>query len=181
MNRTAQTVLRALPAAHEFLDTMADERARREESFRTQTAELAAELGCTQLVTATAGFDTRYVKGYVPNGYYDDPLPGFRLDTKNPNWRLPAKKTEEGKAMAKRLNAIRFVEPRDPGLPDIISGVGFFGAFRVSKLGEHYYATVNFECKKKELDKEVDTLRWEQIPLSEYYRALEDSEAAAAA
>lgn len=175
MTRTAQTVLRALPVAHEYLDTMAAERERREESFRAQTNALAAELGCTQLVTATAGFDTRYVKGYIPNGYYDDPLPGFRLDTKNPNWRLPAKKTEEGKAMAKRLSAIRFVEPRDPGLPDAIWGVGFFGAFRVAKVGEHYYATVNFECTVKELDKEVDAQRWEQVRLSEYHRALEDS------
>lgn len=170
-----KTVLRARPHIHGSLEELELEDQRRREAFSSSTKEFAAEFGVKLLITSSLGFSGRVVTGYLADSYSDEPHPGFRKDSKKPLWRVPAKKTPEGKAWAKRFSEAALKLPRDPGLPEYADGPGFFGIYTVTRIGDHYFATLGFEVGERSLAA-VDTERWEKVKLSTYFAAVEDAE-----
>jgi hypothetical protein len=97
------------------------------------------------------------------------------------NWRVhkgahlvPDCRSREGKELATRLQALRFPDPRSlPGMPSQgpAVGSGLWITPIIRKIGEAIYVSWSQPVRHP-----VDLNLWEQIKLSEYYRAIESSE-----
>lgn len=104
---------------------------------------------------------------------------GMRYDSKK-NQIVPAKRTEEGKALVKELDSYGFSHPFIDGLGGVICGFNgdpndrynqarYFLGWTFEVLGEHVFAVLPVE----HLDDRCDLTSWVKVPMSEYWSAKE--------
>jgi hypothetical protein len=117
------------------------------------------------------------------------PPDGWRMDGGYEQMAVPDKRTKAGKQVTAALDAVE--HPGDPlfklvGMPpDVEGGTGFVSpAIRLLENRTALYVgwTVNPEGRQSFFsnDATVDLERWESVPLSAYYLAIEQAEAAKA-
>lgn len=128
-------------------------------------------------------FGTRFFDGgHSIEGYrakaYGEELPagwrfnGSRLDV------VPAKRTPEGKAIAKQLAELTLKGDKFPGAPAIMFAEGHSLFPRVNKVGQDYYLTLSM-VPITDVGIDLDPALWEPVKLSAYHAALEQTEVVA--
>lgn len=91
---------------------------------------------------------------------------GARLDV------VPAKRTPEGKQIAKELAALHLKGDKYPGAPSIMYGENHSIFPRVNKVGDDYYLTLS-KVPLSDIGVDLDRDVWEPVKLSAYHAALE--------
>ena len=122
---------------------------------------------------------TQFFKGgFQVTGYkmktYNEELPvGWRREANSWN-AVPAKRTPEGKAIAKQLTTLSLADNDHPGVPNWLHCEGFSIFPSVEKIGDGWWLTMS----KKPYDKDMegfDSTIWAPAKLSEYYAAKEQA------
>lgn len=111
------------------------------------------------------------ISGYRAVKYGEDLPPGWRFDGAKKDV-VPAKRTPEGKEIAKTLAGLRLKGNSYPGAPDIMFADGFSLFPHVEKIGDDFYLTVS-RAPLSERGNNLDPEIWEPVKLSEYHAALE--------
>lgn len=147
------------------------------DKWRADVVQLKEDLGGRDTLRRNIG----WAEGWVASGYIEPdrkaaPLPGFRRDSGSGHM-LPALRTKVGKEWAARLSAITYRPAPTPGVPEIVMGGGYMGAFRIEHLGDDWFAWLGFNPyaggdNPREMEK-VDADLWEEAKFSEYYAAKE--------
>lgn len=125
-----------------------------------------------------------YDGGFAVTGWRQQdaslPLPiGWRRD--GASYRImPAKRTAEGKALARELNSLELKGNTYPGVPNVlatgtVNGQGFHIFPRTEKTGDDWWLTLSKMPCNRDLAK-IDREFWEPAKLSEYYAAKEAAE-----
>jgi hypothetical protein len=125
-------------------------------------------------------FGTRFFDGgHSIEGYrakaYGEELPagwrfnGSRLDV------VPAKRTAEGKEIARQLKALTLKGDKFPGAPAIMFADSHSLFPRVSKVGEDYYLTLSM-APLTDIGVDLDPDLWEPVKLSTYHAVLEQAD-----
>lgn len=160
--------------------TIADWHAQREadrEQFTRSCKSFAAEYGRDSMIYRLSGFADSYTAFAVglPGG--GEVPAGWRKDAKT-GYIVPAKRTEEGKRIAERINALHYLSYL-PGLPQVASnetdpatGEGLIGGFAIEHIGDDWYATLSFEPDNLTLN-QIDAALWQRVPLSQFHAAQE--------
>lgn len=125
-------------------------------------------------------FGTRFFDGgHTIEGFraekYGEDLPagwrfnGSRLDV------VPAKRTAEGKAIAKQLAELALPGDKFPGAPRIMHAEDHALFPRVTKAGDDYYLTLS-KAPLTDIGVDLDPEIWEPVKLSAFHTALEQTE-----
>lgn len=159
-------------------ELIADYLAAREEAvaaFNTKVDAFKATIGGRE-VFGIRFFDGGFsVSGYRAVKYGEDLPAGWRYDGAKKDV-VPAKRTPEGKELAKTLATLYLPGNSYPGCPDILFAEGFSVFPRVNKVGDDYYLTLS-KTLRDEKANEIDPEVWEPVKLSAYHAAIEDAEA----
>jgi hypothetical protein len=156
---------------------IADYLAAREEAvaeFNAKVEAFKATIGGRQM------FGTRFFDGgFAISGYraekYGEELPaGWRFDGAKKDV-VPAKRTPEGKEIAKTLSGLHLAGDSYPGCPDMLFTEGFSIFPRVAKVGDDFFLTLS-KVPNDEPRNAMDPMIWEPVKLSEYHAALEAAE-----
>lgn len=124
-----------------------------------------------------AGYDTSWtITGYaIPAN--TAPLPGWRREGTS-NRAVPAKRTAEGKEIARELDTLRLPGNHYPGMPwnftsepDWADQEYAMWPF-LEQIGEDFYVSVGWTPRARDMAR-VDLELWEPVKLSEYHAAVE--------
>lgn len=154
------------------------EREVKEEVFQSATQAFEEKVGGRKLF-GTRFFDGGFsVFGYNMESYNEDLPEGWRRDGRTMR-AVPAKRTPEGKEIAKELGKLRLAGNHYPGAPrelhtESVDGQGFMLFPRVEQVGDEYFLTVSMEPKASEMER-LDPEHWEQAKLSTYFLAVEEA------
>lgn len=161
-------------------DLLADYLAQRElevADFNSRVTTFQESVG-GRIPFGTRFFDGGHtIEGYRAEKYGED-LPagwrfnGARLDV------VPAKRTPEGKEIAKQLTSLTLKGDKFPGAPAIMFADGHSLFPRVNKVGDDYFLTLS-KVPLTDIGVDLDPEVWEAVKLSAYHAALEDAEASA--
>lgn len=122
-------------------------------------------------------------------GHLDEhgPVPdGWRRDRDTADVIVPDRRRAAGKALAARLDALTMPDPRRDlpscGMPEAASSAprGRMYWPGMQLLGDAVYVTWGCDPERVEENGQVDPAVWERVRLSEYYAAVEATEAAEA-
>lgn len=168
--------LRATPGVASFIRNYLDGREQGIADFNERLKELSGKLGESALVMRHA-FDGIWVHGFQHNSADPwEPPAGWRQERDSKVW-VPAVRSKLGKEHAALLASYSYKFKDLPGLPWIIWGEGYMGAWTLEMLGEDAYATITVPLGERTETQtrmcDVDTNLWERVPLSTYHLAKE--------
>lgn len=142
--------------------------------FNTRVAAFQESVG-GRTPFGTRFFDGGHsIEGYRAEKYGED-LPagwrfnGARLDV------VPAKRTAEGKEIARQLSALTLKGDTYPGAPAIMYSESHSIFPRVNKVGDDYFLTLS-KVPLGDIGVDLDPEVWEPVKLSVYHAALESVE-----
>ena len=124
-----------------------------------------------------------YDGGWTFNGYLipagQEPQHGWRRDSKRWDHALPAKRTEEGRALARELSSLDLPGITYPGVPNIlhsetVDGLGYSIFPRAEKIGHAWWLTLSKVPRQTDAAK-ISAEVWESAKLSEYFAAKESA------
>lgn len=147
---------------------------RRLAAYNKHLAELGEELG--EVVHYNAHPLYAYALGYEAKGPEEEPREGFRYD-KNKKAMVPALRTKEGRAWRDRIDQVTYNQQRPEGLSEMVFGVGRMQPWIIEELAGDVYATLTIPVDESRISREVSSLLWERVPLSEYHKLLESQDA----
>ena len=103
---------------------------------------------------------------------------GWRRDGSS-NRGVPAKRTPEGKEIAKEVDGLTLAGNHYPGSPrilhtDMVDGQGNVIFPRVEQVGEEYFLTLSLTPEDSDRSR-MDPERWEPVKLSAYFLAVEEA------
>lgn len=127
------------------------------------------------------GYDgSRTVEGATLKPGMDLPE-GWRWELTSKGGRIrPAKKTQEGKRIAKDMEALSMGPTKYPGVPTLLFSENHAVYPHVHNVGDKYFLILSKEPMPDVLiNEEIDLDIWEKTPTSNYYLALEELEAQA--
>jgi hypothetical protein len=144
-----------------------------------------AGLGHYKVWATSNGWTPRRFLGLdIPEG--ESPPPGWRM---NREYAVPDKRTAAGKHISAAIAAVR--HPGDPrhaliGMPPDVLTPGGFQSCGMRRIGDALYVTWR-NCDPAGAVRsftagafEIDAAKWERVPLSAYYAAVEAEESDAA-
>jgi hypothetical protein len=171
--------------------------ASRSEAIALLEAFIADNFGPGLTPTSFSRWDTSFSPtGFVVEQGFTSrhPVPpGMRYDSKTKHI-VPAKRTDEGKAIAKKLDDLAWSKPFVDGLGGIVAG--FNGNPDADRFDQqHYLLGWTFQVftdaagveqvfavlPVEHLSDNCDMTHWEKVPLSQYYAARESDAVARAA
>lgn len=134
---------------------------------------LRKELRINDLVART-DFTSCWIAGYKNDGRILSPRIGFRRDKKL-GYLVPDESSQEGKQISERLKSCSYIVGGTPGLPDLIKGEKIVGPFKLEKIGNTWFATLNFAVAKENLD-QIDSRIWKSVAVSDYQKIKSEAE-----
>lgn len=123
-----------------------------------------------------------YRGGFQVTGFqmesYREALPkGWRQEGGTNN-AVPAKRTAEGKAIAKDMQELYLPDCNHPGVPKHLHCEGFSIFPSVTKIGTDWWLTMSKQPYEKDME-QFDSELWRPARLSEFYAAKEAAEVTA--
>lgn len=115
----------------------------------------------------------RLVLGFHAGRFCKDIPAGWKLDGKYN--AVPAKRTTEGQAIARRLKDLRLEGNTYPGAPNVMYAEGYaiFPIYpQVHRIGDTYYLTLR-KAPRTEKGHTLDPEIWEPTDLTQFHAALE--------
>lgn len=151
------------------------------DQFRDQVHQWAEDnqLDVDSLSIRGTGFShtiTYYVEGYRTTTADPEPREGWRMVPRSDLW-VPAKRTPQGKAIAKQLDALTMSTGAVPGFHELISGTkgkdseqSYITSPTLTVCPPDVYATLPVIPRPPATP---DPELWEPVKLSEYWAAVE--------
>lgn len=157
-----------------------DAEAAREAAIEAMTAFTEDLLGPGFVMVGSHNFDgSIWPTGFTRDGSFTrdtDVKPGLRFDAKKREL-VPAKRTDEGRAMVARLDALAFRHPYIDGLGGIVHAKdgdrGYFTGWSFDVFAGEVFATLSVPTLDEGSQKAAIAESWTPVPLSEFHAARE--------
>lgn len=171
---SAAAVYRCLDNAR--LSEYAERREVLESRWRAGMAQYKLALGGVELHGISFYDGGWSIRGYVMKDW-EDLQHGWRRDGRSLN-AVPAKRTEDGKALARELRSLDLPGNKYPGVPDVlhtptVNGQGYMVFPRTELLGDQWWLTLSMAPDDSRNG--IDPQLWTPAKLSEYHAAKEAS------
>lgn len=140
--------------------------------YDAKCAEFQKTIGGKNLIGSRFFKGGFQVTGFDWGSHKSEGLPaGWRLEQYS-SFAVPAKRTAEGKAIAKQLRELYLPDNDHPGVPRHLHCAGFSIFPTVRKVGADWWLTMSKQPYETDME-QFDPTIWAVAKLSEYYAAVE--------